>query len=154
MIGTVIMFVGSLLAIAGFAVFAWFKYKSVPVVFGGMRLEGIRVDKARVVRELDERAGCLAIAGLLTRDRVLAHYPKMTIRFLAPKDGGPSVPYPGGKWKNGTTESPFLINVTWHPDKPTALKYELINALIWQYRGEAMAYAEGQPIRADWDKCQ
>ena len=154
MIGTIVMFVGSLLAIAGFIIFLWFKYKAVPVVFGGMRLEGVRVDKKRVVRELNELANCLAIAGLLSREQILRHYATMVVRFRKPIDGGHSVPYLGGTYKNGTTECPWLINVTWYQDKPTALKYEVINALIWHYRGDAMAYAEKQPVRAAWDTCQ
>jgi hypothetical protein len=119
-------------------------------------IDGVEFNPDHVEDAIRSLACCLYVNGQLTREQVIDHMSQVEIRLHKPRKGdSAAVPFFGGTWKEGTCSSPFIVDVTWRPPpKPCALKYELINALLWRYKGEAAAYAEGHESRKDFDSCQ
>jgi len=159
LVAALVAFIGCFVVIGVVAWRAYVKEKALPRLSWGTR---VHVDDDLVVRlsdveaEAQELLSQLHAANLLTASRSREHVGKMTFYLVSPRQGGGGVldPWNPEKYLEGITMSPYEIHVTWRWPGKTALKYELINALLWKFVSSDMAHNEGSQERAHWDVYQ
>jgi len=162
MIGTIIAFVSSLVLIGCIMLYHFLTRKKYDfTVCEGTKVyleNGVVVIPEAVETEIDDLIIDLRNAKLLSIKESTSHISKMSIHLYPPINGGPSISSPhvvdDGRLFNGLTYSPYTIHVTWYANKHTALKYEIINALIWNYLGSDLAHDEANPNRKLWNSLQ
>lgn len=157
----IVVFCSSLVLIAAFMLRAWLIAEKP--AFEVMRCKvyvekGLVVEPDAVEKEIRELQQDLNDAGLVGKIASSQHLMLMSIHLFKPLDGGPSVKSPHaaqmGKLFNGLTLSPYTVHVTWYQNRKSALKYELINAFLWEFEGSDMAHNEGSEERKLWDSFQ